>query len=137
MLHDDPALGSSWITLLAKRLALDDFVKADAAADLRQNGNHVRIPFAQQLPWLNHLSFLDKQGRPVGNAVILEDAVLGAHDQKLAVASEGHTLNLLRLDFDLNGADALELDGPGLLGLDLAFLNGAARHAADVKRPHG
>src|SRR5207302_2936652 len=80
---------------------------------------------------------LNQQRSAVGNAEVLEDTVLRTHDQQLAVARQGHAGLFLVLVFHFDGVDALELHHTGLLGLDLAFLDRPARHAADMESTHG
>ena len=72
-------------------------------------------------PGCDLLALLDQQHGAVGHASSSSsDAFLGAQDEQLAVARQGHALALVVDD----RGDALELDGAGLLGLDLAFLDG-------------
>ena len=132
VLHDHPALGAAWIAFLAEGFAFDDFIEANAAADLGQNRDHVRIPFHQDLSRLDLLALLDDKGRPVGNGKGLLDPFLGPEDRELTVAGQSHAF----APFVNDSGDALQLDDTGLLGADFTFLDDAASGAADVEGSH-
>src|SRR5262249_52735790 len=133
VLHDDPALQAGRVAFLAVRLAFLDLVEADLAADLGEDRDPMRVPAAQHLAGLDLLPLLDVQDGTVGNGVAFEHAVLGAHDRDLAVAGQSDALVLV---VDHRG-DPLELDGPGLLRLDLVGFDGPLGDAADVEGTHG
>ena len=84
---------------------------------------------------LDGLALGDDQGRPVLDRIAFQLDVLRAEDLDFAAAGEGHQ-RLGVLVPKLDRVDVAELDDTGLLGLDLAFLDLALGHAADVESPH-
>ena len=132
VLGDDLALVAAGVLLDADRLALDDVLVADLAADFGQDGDAVRVPLAEHRARRNLLVLLDQQIGAGGDFVLLQLAALRVQQEHFAVAGQDDVLALVVAD-DLHAG---ELDDAALLGLDFAFLDGAGRGAADVERPH-
>ena len=110
VLHDRPALvrRRRVASRPAERLALDDVLVADLAADLGEDRDVVRVPLAERSGrgltfWPSSTSIVGA----VGDVVLLELAALGVEDLDLAVARQGDLLALASL---IDDVDADELD---------------------------
>ena len=80
----------------ADRLAFDDVLVADLAADFGQDRDAVRVPLAEHGAGLDLLVLLDQQVGAGGDLVFLQLAALGVEDQDFAVAGEHDLLALRR-----------------------------------------
>ena len=126
------AFVAAGVLLQPHRLAFDDVLEADLAADFGENGDGVRVPLAEDVAGVDFLVLVDRQVGAGGHLVLLQFAALGVEDEDLAVAGEHDLLAGVVAD-DLHAG---ELDHALLLGLDLALFDVAGGRAADVERPH-
>ena len=132
VLHDRPAGVARGVDLDPHRLALDDVLEADLAADLGEDRDVVRVPLAEHRAAGDHLAVVDLHLGTVGDVVLLELAALGVEDLDLAVARQGDLLALVVDD----EVDADVLDLAVALGLDVLLLDAAGGDAADVEGAH-
>ena len=132
VLHDQLALVAAGVLLQPHRLAFDDVLEADLAADFGENRDGVRVPLAEHGAGHDFLVLVDHQVGAGGDFVLLQLAALGVEDEDFAVAGEHDLLAGVVAD-DLHAG---ELDHALLLGLDLALFDVAGGRAADVERTH-
>jgi hypothetical protein len=120
VLHDEPVHDArARVALGAEGLALDDLLEADAPAALGQDRHTERVPLAQQRAGLNLLAVLDLEDGAVGDGELFELLALGAEDQHLTVARQGHALAQVVGQH----VQTLQLDRTGALGLELGLLD--------------
>ena len=120
------------ILLGPHRLTLDQILEADLAADLGENRDAVRVPFAEHVARVGLLVLVDLQESAGRHFVFLDLAALVVDQRDFAVAREHDPLAV-------GVGDDLEprvLDDAAALGLDIALLDVVLTDAADVERPH-
>ena len=133
VLHDHPADVTAGILFHAHRFAFDHVLVAHLAANFGQNGNAVRIPFAEDLARFDFLVFVDQQIRAGGHFVLFQLAAFGIENHDFAVAGE-HDLLAGVVAHDLQPR---ELHDAGLLGFVIVFFDRTLAAAADVEGTHG
>ena len=132
VLHDQAADRSAHVALEADRLAFDDVLEADAAADFGEDWNAVRVPVAQRRSDRDFLVLVDQEEGARRDVVFFHLAPLGVDDGDLSVAREDDLLAFVVAD----GLEPSELDNAGFLRPELVLLHGPCRRAADMEGPH-
>ena len=119
VLHDEHADVAAGVLFQPHRLAFDDVLEADLAADFGEDGDAVRVPLAEHRAGLDFLVLVDEQVGAGGDLVFFQLAALGVQQQDFAVAGEHDLLAVVVAD-DLHAG---ELDDAGFLGADFAFFD--------------
>ncbi len=136
VLDDDLARDARLRVLLElHRLALEDILEADDAADLGEDRIVVRVPLDEHRARHDFLTVLDAQDRADLDRVAVAGVRVGehlVHHHDLALALQDNALAVLLLD----ELEVGEADDAAALGLDLGLLDLLRGGATDVERPH-
>ena len=131
--HDGSADVSAWVFFAFERFAFGDIDEANFTASGRQDGDLVRVPFAEHLGLGDLLIFGNQQSCTDGDLVAFEFTTTGIDDCDFAVSRQNDVLTVIvshETHFDV-------FDDTALLRLDVAFFHGRTCGTTDVEGTHG